>query len=103
LIGYISVASSAIGGDQQTRGLGIERLTTPTQTYRQPSTLRTTVFLAGASLGRLGKKMALKLSAAWGGLQKHKPLIEAVLDWPHQTSPKLIHPVDRLTVGGGFI
>ena len=43
-----------------------QHMTTPTQTYRQPSTLRTTVFLAGASLGRLGKKMGLKLSAAWG-------------------------------------
>ena len=80
-----------------------QHMTTPTQTYRQPSTLRTTVFLAGASLGRLGKKMVLKLSAAWGGLQKHKPLVEAVLDWSNQTSPKLIHPIDRLAIGGGFI
>lgn len=80
-----------------------QHMTTPTQGYRQPSTLRTAVFLAGASLGRVGKKMALKLSAAWGGLQKHKPLVASVLDWPNQTSPKLIHPVDRLTIGGGFI
>ena len=80
-----------------------QHMSTPAQTYRQPSTLRTTVFLAGATLGRLGKKMVLKLSAAWGGLQKHKPLVEAVLDWPNQTSPKLIHPMDRLAIGGGFI
>jgi len=80
-----------------------QHMTTPSQPYRQPSTLRTTVFLAGASLGRMGKKLVLKLSAAWGGLRKHKPLMDSILAWPDQTSPKLIHPVDRVAIGGGFI
>ena len=77
--------------------------TTPTQPYRQPGTLRTTVFLAGAVLGKMGREAVLKLSAAWGGLAKHKPLVEAALDWLQATSPKLVPPPDRLAIGGGFI
>jgi hypothetical protein len=80
-----------------------QHLTTPRAPYRQPATLRTQVFLAGAVLGQVGKTVALKLSAAWGGLAKHKPLLEAVLRWPEATSPKLVLPLDRLAMGGGFI
>lgn len=80
-----------------------QQMSTPQQPYRQPATLRTQVFLAGAILGQVGKELVLKLSAAWGGLAKHKPLLEAVLQWPKLTSPKLLHPVDRLAIGGGFI
>ena len=58
--------------------------------YRQPATLRAAVFLCGAILGRSGHARVLHLSAAWGGLDKHKPLLEAVLRWPDPTPPKLI-------------
>ena len=80
-----------------------QHMVTPQEPYRQPATLRTQVFIAGAILGHTGKELALKLSAAWGGLAKHKPLLEAVLAWPKLTSPKLIHPLDRIAMGGGFI
>ena len=59
------------------------------QSYMQPATLRTAVFLTGAVLGWAGKQMVLRLSAAWGGLKKHKPLIEAVLLFGKCASPKL--------------
>ena len=80
-----------------------QQQTTPDQPYRQPGTLRTAVFLAGAVLGKMGRDAVLKLSAAWGGLAKHKPLVEAALDWLKCTSPKLVPPQDRLAIGGGFI
>lgn len=65
-----------------------QRQTSPEQPYRQPATLRSQVFVAGAILGLAGKQIALKLSHAWGGLAKHKPLMEAVLQWPKpQTAP----------------
>ena len=77
--------------------------TTPTQRYRQPGTLRTAVFLAGAVSGKLGRDRVLKLSTAWGGLAKHKPLVEAALSWLKSASPKLVPPPDRLALGGGCI
>jgi hypothetical protein len=77
--------------------------TTPTQRYRQPGTLRTAVFLAGAVSGKLGRDRVLKLSAAWGGSAKHKPLVEAALGWLKSASPKLVPPLDRLAIGGGCI
>ena len=52
--------------------------TPPKTHYRQPATLRTTVFLYGAILGRSGRQTGLHLSAAWGGLDRHKPLLEAI-------------------------
>lgn len=58
-------------------------------TYRQPATLRAAVFLGGAILGRAARKTVLHLSTAWGGLDKHKPLIESILQWKYPTSPKL--------------
>jgi hypothetical protein len=57
--------------------------------YRQPATLRTAVFLGGAVLGRAARKPVLLISEAWGGLQKHIPLIERILEWKIPTSPKL--------------
>jgi hypothetical protein len=77
--------------------------TTPAQPYRQPGTLRVAVFLCGAVLGVRGRQWVVKLSAAWGGLGKHKPLVAATLDWQNSTSPKLIPPEDRLVIGGGMI
>lgn len=66
-----------------------QQITRAGQAYMQPATLRSTVFLAGAVLGWAGKQMVVRLSAAWGGLKKHKPLIECVLKMNHATSPKL--------------
>ena len=80
-----------------------QHMVTPQEPYRHPATLRTQVFIAGAILGHAGKQLALKLSEAWGGLAKHKPLLEAVLEWPWLTSPKLVHPLDRMAIDGGFI
>ncbi len=51
----------------------------------------------------MGRDLVVKLSAAWGGLSKHKPLVEATLDWLKSASPKLVPPEDRLAVGGAMI
>ena len=77
--------------------------TTPEAPYRQPGTLRVAVFLCGAMLGVMGRDVVVKLSAAWGGLRKHKPLVTATLDWLEAASPKLVPPEDRLALGGGHI
>ena len=77
--------------------------TTPEQPYRQPGTLRVAVFLCGAVLGVMGREVVLKLSAAWGGLRKHKPLVDATLNWLNVASPKLIPPQDRLAIGGVMV
>ena len=66
-----------------------QRSATPAAGYRQPATLRTAVFLCGGILGRSGRQAVLHLSAAWGGLTKHKPLLEAIFQWPETTPPKL--------------
>jgi len=68
----------------------------PQRGYRQPATLRTAVFVCGAILGRSGRQVVLHLSASWGGLAKHKPLLEAVLGWRDATSPKLVPPEDQV-------
>jgi hypothetical protein len=77
--------------------------TTPDAPYRQPGTLRVAVFLCSAILGAMGHDVVIKLSATWGGLRKHKPLVAATLDWLNCTSPKLIPPEDRLAMGGVMI
>jgi hypothetical protein len=71
-----------------------QQLSSPAAHYRQPATLRAAVFICGAILGRAGRRPVLHLSACWGGLSKHKPLLEAVLSWKNQTSPKLVPPQD---------
>jgi hypothetical protein len=69
----------------------------PDAGYRQPATLRAAVFLGGAVLGRAARRPVLLLSKAWGGIQKHIPLIDRILEWKSPTSPKLIHePPDPL-------
>jgi hypothetical protein len=65
--------------------------------------LRVAVFLCGAVLGVLGRDVVVQLSAAWGGLRKHKPLVDATLSWLKCASPKLIPPEDRLAIGGSMI
>jgi hypothetical protein len=66
-----------------------QQATRATQRYLQPATLRTTVFLTGAVLGSVGRQLVVRLSAAWGGIKKHKPLVESVLKWETIASPKL--------------
>jgi hypothetical protein len=61
----------------------------PQAPYRQPATLRSALFLGGAALGRVGRKPVLHISSAWGGFEKHYPLVEAILKWVIPTSPKL--------------
>jgi hypothetical protein len=77
--------------------------TTPDTPYRQPGTLRVAVFLCGAMLGVMGREVVVKLSAIWGGLCKHKPLVDATLNGINVASPKLIPPEDRLAIGGVMI
>lgn len=57
--------------------------------YRQPATLRAQVFLCGAVLGRHGRQPVLYLSLSWGGLERRKPLREAILQWQKPTAEKL--------------
>jgi len=75
-----------------------QRQITPEKPYRQPANLSTEVFIAGAVLGLIGKQIALKLSSAWGGLAKHKPVLDAVLSWIHPALPKL----DSAPITGTF-
>lgn len=72
-----------------------QQCSAPTAGYRQPATLRTTVFICGAILGKAGRQKVLHLSAAWGGLDKHKSLLESILVWKHPTPPKLDPPQDQ--------
>jgi hypothetical protein len=72
-----------------------QQTSAPQTGYRQPATLRAAVFICGAILGRAGHQTVLHLSACWGGLDKHKPLLETVLSWKNQTSPKLVPPADQ--------
>ena len=72
-----------------------QQTSAPKTGYRQPATLRAAVFVCGAILGRAGRQTVLHLSACWGGLEKHKPLLETVLSWRNQTSPKLVPPEDQ--------
>ena len=48
---------------------------TPQSGWRKPSTLRAAVFICGAVLGRIGRKIVLRLSQTGGGLAKHQALI----------------------------
>jgi len=50
-----------------------QRQITPEKPYRQPATLSTEAYIAGAVLGLIGKQIAIKLSSAWDGLAKYKP------------------------------
>jgi hypothetical protein len=57
--------------------------------YREPATLRTTVFTCGAILGRAGRRIVFHLSQSWGGLKTRNPLLDSILKWEFPTSPKL--------------
>jgi hypothetical protein len=57
--------------------------------FRRPATLRAAVFIGGAVLGNRSRMPVLYIAESWGGLEKHKPLLENILQWPGTTSPKL--------------
>ena len=57
--------------------------------FRRPATLRAAVFIGGAILGNRSRTPVLYIAESWGGLDKHKPLIDNILKWPGATSPKL--------------
>jgi hypothetical protein len=57
--------------------------------FRRPATLRAAVFIGGAVLGNRSRAPVLYIAQSWGGLDKHKPLIDSLLQWPGATSPKL--------------
>jgi hypothetical protein len=57
--------------------------------YRQPATLRTQILTCGAILGQAGRRPVIHLSQSWGGLNTRIPLLDGILAWQIQTSPKL--------------
>ena len=61
--------------------------------------MRAAVFIGGALLGNRSRTPVLYIAESWGGLSKHKPLIDNILQWPGATSPKLPPepPEDELT------
>jgi len=75
-----------------------QRQITPEKPYRQPATLRTGMFIAGVVLGLIGKQIAIKFPYTWGGLAKHKPLLDGVLSLVLPTPPKL----DLAPITGSF-
>lgn len=60
--------------------------------YQRPATLRSSVFIGGAILGKRGRQPVLYIAQSWGGAQKHQPLIDKLLAWRRRTSPKLEPP-----------
>lgn len=57
--------------------------------FKRPATLRSAVFIGGAVLGNRSRTPVLYIAESWGGLDKHKPLLDNILQWPRTTSPKL--------------
>jgi hypothetical protein len=57
--------------------------------FQRPATLRSAVFIGGAILGKRSRKPVIYIAQSWGGLDKHKPLIDNILSWQISTSPKL--------------
>jgi hypothetical protein len=57
--------------------------------FQRPATLRAAVFIGGAILGTRSRKPVLHIAESWGGLSKHKPLIDNILSWQISTSSKL--------------
>lgn len=60
--------------------------------WRKPSTLRAAVFVCGAILGRVGRKLALRFSQSGGGLSKHRPLIDKAQEIKNTIAPLLPRP-----------
>jgi len=60
--------------------------------YQRPATLRSSVFIGGAILGRRGRQPVLHIAQSWGGAEKQKPLMDKLLEWQKRTSLKLEPP-----------
>ena len=56
---------------------------------QRPATLRHSLFLCGAVVGRSRRTFSLLLSSAWGGLASRKPLLDKIRAAVFSTSPKL--------------
>ena len=69
--------------------------------FKRPVTLRAEVFIGGAVLGSRGRIPVLYIAESWGGLDKHKPLLDNILRWPGATSPKLAPEPPRGEQTGG--
>ena len=70
--------------------------------FKRPATLRAAVFIGGALLGNRSRTPVLYIAQSWGGLEKHKPLLDNISQWPGATSPKLPpEPPRDETAGGG--
>ena len=54
------------------------------KSYKQPATLRFTVFTCGTILGRSGHYLVLHMSKNWGGYSQRKPLFNRLLHGLHQ-------------------
>jgi hypothetical protein len=50
--------------------------------YKRPVTLRAEVFIGGAVLGNRSRTPVFYIAESWGGLDKHKPLLDNILQWP---------------------
>jgi hypothetical protein len=62
-------------------------------TYRRLATLRSSLFVRGAFVGRSARKLVPFFAQSWGGLVTRKPMIESILCWPIPTPPKLHFPL----------
>ena len=57
------------------------------------------VFICGAVLGRIGRKIVLRLSQTGGGLAKSKALIDKVYKPPEPIAPLLVRQRLPATIG----
>ena len=57
--------------------------------FKRPVMLRAAVFIGGALMGTRSRTPVLDIAQSWGGLEKHQPLLDNILQWPEATSPKL--------------
>jgi hypothetical protein len=46
--------------------------------FKRPATLRAAVFIGGALLGNRSRTPVLYIAQSWGGLEKHKPLLDNI-------------------------
>ena len=64
----------------------------PQAGHRKPSTIRSEILVAGGLVTMLGETVMLRIARGWGGLKKHKPLLERVLNFENPTAPLLPQP-----------
>ena len=47
--------------------------------FKRPATLRAAVFIGGALLGTRSRTPVLYIAESWGGIDKHRPLLDNLL------------------------